>query len=156
MSDNTVVPESHKDLLESTALADIATVGPDGAPQVNPVWFGWDGTLISFSQTKARQKYRNLQKDNRIALSIVDPQGKRLYSCAFSLAGTPNRLAVVIGSVQGPEPCIEQAQDKVRALTKEGHGLRPKSLVVMLVMQLAETMQAGDLTGRIDSRVSAA
>ena len=72
MSDNTVVPESHKDLLESAALAAVATTGPDGAPQVNPVWFGWDGTLISFSQTKGRQKYRNLHKDNRIALSIVD------------------------------------------------------------------------------------
>ena len=72
MSDNTVVPESHKDLLESAALAAVATTGPDGAPQVNPVWFGWDGTQISFSQTKGRQKYRNLHKDNRIALSIVD------------------------------------------------------------------------------------
>lgn len=73
MSDNTVVPESHKDLLESTALADIATIGPDSAPQVNPVWFGWDGTLLSFSQTKTRQKLKNLERDNRIALSIVDP-----------------------------------------------------------------------------------
>lgn len=73
MSENTVVPESHKDLLESTALAHVATIGPNGAPQVNPVWFGWDGTLISFSQTKGRQKYRNLHRDNRIALSIVDP-----------------------------------------------------------------------------------
>ncbi|MFA7261266.1 MAG: DUF535 family protein, partial [Aeromonas bestiarum] len=82
------------------------------------------------------------RREAELALSIVDPQGKRLYSCAFSLAGTPKRLAVVIGSVQGPEPCIEQAQDKVRALTKEGHGLRPKSLVVMLVMQLAEAMEA--------------
>ncbi len=73
MSDNTVVPESHKDLLESTALAEIATIGPDGAPQVNPVWFGWDGTLLSFSQTKTRQKLKNLERDKRIALSIVDP-----------------------------------------------------------------------------------
>jgi PPOX class probable F420-dependent enzyme len=73
VSDNTVIPESHKDLLESAALADVATIGPDGAPQVNPVWFGWDGTLLTFSQTKGRQKYRNLHKDNRIALSIVDP-----------------------------------------------------------------------------------
>lgn len=79
MSDNTVVPESHKDLLESNALADIATIGPDGAPQVNPVWFGWDGTLISFSQTKTRQKYKNLKKDSRIALSIVDPVNPYRY-----------------------------------------------------------------------------
>lgn len=32
------VPASHADLLESTALAHVATIGPDGAPQNNPVW----------------------------------------------------------------------------------------------------------------------
>lgn len=79
MSEKSVIPESHKDLLESTALADVATIGPDGAPQVNPVWFGWDGSRISFSQTKARQKYKNLHKDNRIALSIVDPANPYRY-----------------------------------------------------------------------------
>ncbi|MEZ4530410.1 MAG: PPOX class F420-dependent oxidoreductase [Thermomicrobiales bacterium] len=79
MSDNTVIPDSHKDLLESTALAHVATIGPNGGPQVNPVWFGWDGDLISFSQTKSRQKLRNLQKDNRISLSIVDPVNPYRY-----------------------------------------------------------------------------
>ena len=79
VSDITVIPESHKDLLESTALADVATIGPNGAPQVNPVWFGWDGALLSFSQTKARQMYKNLHKDNRISLSIVDPSNPYRY-----------------------------------------------------------------------------
>ena len=79
MSENTVIPESHKDLLETTALADVATIGPDGAPQVNPVWFGWDGTLLTFSQTTGRQKFRNLHKGKRIALSIVDPANPYRY-----------------------------------------------------------------------------
>ncbi|MCO5220032.1 MAG: PPOX class F420-dependent oxidoreductase [Thermomicrobiales bacterium] len=79
MSEHSVIPASHQDLLDSTALADIATIGPDGSPQVNPVWFGWDGKRVSFSQTKARQKYRNLHKDNRIALSIVDPANPYRY-----------------------------------------------------------------------------
>jgi PPOX class probable F420-dependent enzyme len=79
VSENTVIPESHKDLFESTALAHVATIGPDGAPQVNPVWFGWDGTLLTFSQTTNRQKFRNLHKDNRIALSIVDPLNPYRY-----------------------------------------------------------------------------
>lgn len=51
-------------------------------------------------------------------------------------------LALVIGSVQGPEPCVEQPQEQVRALTRAGQGLRPKSLVVMLVMALAGAMGA--------------
>ncbi len=68
------IPESHRDLLASTALAHIATVGPQGAPQNNPVWFDWDGTHLLFSQTKGRQKYHNLARDPRVAISIVDPQ----------------------------------------------------------------------------------
>jgi PPOX class probable F420-dependent enzyme len=66
------IPTSHADLLESTALAHVATIGPDGAPQNNPVWFGWDGTHVLFSQTTGRQKYRNLSADPHVALSIVD------------------------------------------------------------------------------------
>lgn len=79
MSSSTIIPDSHRDLLESTALADVATVGPNGEPQVNPVWFGWDGQQIRFSQTTQRQKYRNLHRDNRIALSIVDPSNPYRY-----------------------------------------------------------------------------
>jgi len=67
------------ELLESTALAHVATVGPDGAPQSNPVWFAWDGEYLRFSQTTERQKYRNILRDPRIALSIVDPGNPYRY-----------------------------------------------------------------------------
>ena len=75
----TAIPVGYEDLLESTALAHVATIGPNGEPQVNPVWFGWDGTHLLFSQTTTRQKYRNLQRDGRIALSIVDPSNPYRY-----------------------------------------------------------------------------
>ncbi|MEO8288519.1 MAG: PPOX class F420-dependent oxidoreductase [Chloroflexota bacterium] len=74
-----MIPETHSDLLESTALAHVATVGPDGEPQNNPVWFGWDGTNVLFSQTRSRQKLRNLSRDPRVALSIVDPANPYRY-----------------------------------------------------------------------------
>ena len=67
------IPGSHEDLLSSTALAHVATVGPRGEPQNNPVWFDWDGEHVKFSQTKTRQKYRNVSREPRLALSIVDP-----------------------------------------------------------------------------------
>ena len=76
---STVVPGSHADLLESTALAHVATVGPDGEPQNNPVWFGVENGNILFSQIKTRQKYKNVQRDPRVALSIVDPANPYRY-----------------------------------------------------------------------------
>ncbi len=38
-SGQTMIPDSHKDILQSTALAHVATLGPGGEPQSNPVWF---------------------------------------------------------------------------------------------------------------------
>lgn len=73
------IPEEYADLLETKALAHVATIGPKGEPQNNPVWFGWDGEHVLFSQTKGRQKYRNVQRDPRIALSIVDPTNPGRY-----------------------------------------------------------------------------
>jgi len=64
------IPDTHKDLLESTALMNVASLGPSGEPQVTPVWFGWDGEHLRFSITKARQKFRNLSRDGRVAVSI--------------------------------------------------------------------------------------
>jgi PPOX class probable F420-dependent enzyme len=75
----TVIPEELSDLLESKALAHVATIGPKGEPQSNPVWFGWDGRHLLFSQTTTRQKYRNIHRDPRIAISIVDPEKPDRY-----------------------------------------------------------------------------
>ncbi|MGY6040128.1 VirK/YbjX family protein [Aeromonas sp. AE23HZ002T15] len=86
------------------------------------------------------------RREAELALSIVNERGERLYSCAFSLAGSDAELAVVIGSVQGPEPCVHQPQEQVRALTKAGHGLRPKSLVVIMVLALGQAMGASRVT----------
>ena len=74
-----VIPASHADLLEKPVLAHVATIGPDGEPQNNPVWFGVDNGKILFSQTTVRQKYRNVQREPRVALSIVDPENPFRY-----------------------------------------------------------------------------
>ena len=73
------IPENYLALLQSTALAHVATIGPGGEPQNNPVWFDWDGEHVKFSQTKARQKFRNLNRNPRIAFSIVDPENPYRY-----------------------------------------------------------------------------
>ncbi len=75
-----IIPASHADLLASTALAHVATIGPAGEPHSSPVWFDWDGTFLRFAQVSGyQQKVRNLQRDPRIALSIVDPANAYRY-----------------------------------------------------------------------------
>lgn len=84
-----VIPSDLKDLLQITTLANVATLGPKGEPQVNPVWFGWDGEVIKFSTVKDRQKERNIQQDPRIAVLIVDPSNPYRY---IEIRGTVERI----------------------------------------------------------------
>ncbi|SDK13277.1 PPOX class probable F420-dependent enzyme [Nocardioides sp. YR527] len=57
--------------LEGTALAHVATIGPDGAPRTSPVWVGTHGDHVVFLTGNRGRKYRNLQADPRIALSLA-------------------------------------------------------------------------------------
>jgi PPOX class probable F420-dependent enzyme len=84
-----VIPESHLDLLQSTALAYMATIGPRGEPQVSAVWFTWDGTYLFFALNKKRQKYRNLVREPRVAIAITDPANP--YR-ALEIRGTVARI----------------------------------------------------------------
>src|ERR1051326_3590569 len=67
------IPESHLDILQSRALAYLATIGPKGEPRVNALWFMWDGTSLLFSMTKKRQKYRNLLDRPQVSVALADP-----------------------------------------------------------------------------------
>lgn len=74
-----VIPDSHDDLLEAPGFAHIASLGPEGEPQSHPVWYDWrDGELL-VSTTKSRQKYRNYQRDPRVAITILDPEQPYRY-----------------------------------------------------------------------------
>jgi hypothetical protein len=67
------ISEGYEELLGFTALARVAIKGPHGETQSNPIWFDRDGEQLILS-VRARQKYRNLNRDPRIALSIVNPE----------------------------------------------------------------------------------
>ena len=73
------IPETHADILDKKSFAQWATIGPKGEPQVNPVWFEWDGEHIVISQTKTRQKFRNVKREPRVAVSVLDPDDPYRY-----------------------------------------------------------------------------
>lgn len=72
-------PERFRDILASTALGHLATVAPDGRPQVNPVWFIADGDRVNLSVKPETAKYRNMRANPAIAMSVLDPANPSRY-----------------------------------------------------------------------------
>src|SRR3954447_24668554 len=80
MADSVSVPEKYRDLLtKKVAFANLATLMPDGRPQVTPVWFDYDGNNVIFNSARGRQKDLNVRRDPRVSLTIVDPENPYRY-----------------------------------------------------------------------------
>jgi len=69
----TTIPADLLDLLTEPHYASLGTIRPDGAVQVNPMWFEFDGERIRFTHTSKRAKFRNLQLNPAMTLMILDP-----------------------------------------------------------------------------------
>jgi PPOX class probable F420-dependent enzyme len=83
------VPASHVDLLERPLFAHLATVRPDGAPQSSVMWFAWDGSRIRMTHTRTRQKFANLAREPRVAISVADPDAPYRF---LELRGTVEKI----------------------------------------------------------------
>jgi PPOX class probable F420-dependent enzyme len=66
------IPESHMRLLTEPIIAHLATVMPDGRPQVNPVWCDYDGTHVRVNAAAHRQKARNLVRRHFATVLLAD------------------------------------------------------------------------------------
>jgi PPOX class probable F420-dependent enzyme len=74
-----VIPESHVDLFTKKAFAHLVTLMPSGQPQVTPVWVDFDGHHVLINTAEGRQKDKNLQRDPRVAFSMLDPENPYRY-----------------------------------------------------------------------------
>jgi PPOX class probable F420-dependent enzyme len=108
-----VIPEPLADMLDRPLYAHLATVRPDGTPQVNPTWFRFDGEFLWLTTTSKRQKNRNWQAQPAVALSINDPDQPYRYleirGRVERIVPDPEgaefvRLAERYGMPQGPPP----------------------------------------------------
>jgi PPOX class probable F420-dependent enzyme len=66
-----VTPEIAR-LLNEKNFASFATSMPDGSPQVSPVWVDYDDNMILINTAKGRIKEKNIQNNNKVALSVFD------------------------------------------------------------------------------------
>jgi PPOX class probable F420-dependent enzyme len=67
------VPADHLDLLTRPICGVLTTMGADGQPQSSLVWVDFDGECARVNTTFERQKGRNLRRDPKVSLLVVDP-----------------------------------------------------------------------------------
>jgi PPOX class probable F420-dependent enzyme len=96
------------ELAKGPNLAAVTTLLPDGTPMTQPVWVDTDGESVLLNTEVHRQKFRNVSRDPRITVLIVDPDAPHLY---VEVRGK------VVETVTGPE-----ARDHIDQLARKYTG----------------------------------
>ncbi len=104
------IPDNFRDLFQKRAFGFLATLMPDGSPQVTPIWVTYDGTHVIVNSAKGRTKDRNMRARPRVAITIVDPDN-------------PYRHLDVRGRVV--EITEEGARQVIDDLSEKYNGTRP-------------------------------
>jgi PPOX class probable F420-dependent enzyme len=89
---------------EGKNFASLATLMPDGSPQVSVTWVDSDGEYIIINTAEGRVKAENMRRDASVAVSITD-------------SGNPYRQAMVRGRVEGDTH--EGAEEHINRMAKK-------------------------------------
>jgi len=102
------IPDKYLDLLQrKKAFASLATLMPDGSPQVTPVWIDYADGVIRFNTAKGRVKARNLKVGSPVALAIMDPDEPYRY---LQVRGRVRRV-----TEEGADAHIDSARKSIRS-----------------------------------------
>ncbi|MFF9362684.1 PPOX class F420-dependent oxidoreductase [Streptomyces griseoluteus] len=69
-----------KSLLDTPVFIVVGTIQPDGSPQMSPVWVKRDGDDVLISTTVGRRKEKNLRRDPRATVVVMDPENPYEYA----------------------------------------------------------------------------
>jgi len=111
-------------LLEAPNLAHFVTLMKDGSPQVTPVWVDYDGAHILVNTAEGRQKPRNLARDNRVALSVVDANDPYRYLqvrgrvVEMTREGAWEHINKLARKYRGPDARYPERPGEVRIIVK--------------------------------------
>ncbi|MGH9091514.1 MAG: PPOX class F420-dependent oxidoreductase [Acidimicrobiales bacterium] len=100
--------EKARELVARPVLATLATVAADGSPQVTPLWIDVDGDDLLVNTARGRAKARNVERDHRVAITVIDPDD-------------PYNVVVVRGTVA--EVTTEGADAHIDRLAKKYLGV---------------------------------
>ena len=74
------ISDNARVLLEQPIFASLATIGPDGHPQVTVVWLHVEGDKVVFNTAEGRAKHRNMVADPRVTVMLLDPENGYRYA----------------------------------------------------------------------------
>jgi PPOX class probable F420-dependent enzyme len=63
-----------RQLVDGRNFGVVATLNPDGSPQTSVIWVGLDGDAVVFSARADRQKTRNLRRDPRVSVTVINAE----------------------------------------------------------------------------------
>ena len=67
------IPSQFSDLFQKKTFAALATLMPDGTPQVTPVWIDYDGKHVIVNSARGRRKDKNMKPGAPVAVVLIDP-----------------------------------------------------------------------------------
>jgi PPOX class probable F420-dependent enzyme len=111
-------------LIEAPNFAHFVTLMKDGSPQVTPVWVDCDDTHVIINTAQGRQKPRNLARDNRVALSIVDQENPYKYIqvrgkvVETTTEGARDHIEKMARKYRGPDAKYPHREGEVRVIFK--------------------------------------
>lgn len=125
MSDIKQIPDSHMILLKDPVYPTLATIMPDGQPQVHPVWCDYDGTYVRVNTAKGRQKDKNLVREPHATLLLLDPEDPYFWmeirgEVAERIEGGPaeDHIESLAYKYFGRRSYKRQQEDEVRVMYK--------------------------------------
>ena len=119
-----------KRLMREPAYCQLATLMPDGSPQVTQVWVETDGEHILVNTSEGRQKVKNVRRDPRVAFNVVDTTN------AWRIASGRGRVVDV--TAEGADQLIDELAKKY--LGEETYPYRQPGEVRLTIKIAPETI----------------
>lgn len=133
LSSSVSLPDGLLDLLRRPSPCFLATVMPDGSPQLTQTWVTTDGDHILINTVVGHQKAKNVARDPRVAVNIVDPEDTSRY---YAVRGR-----VIDMTTEGAAESIDEISHKYlgRPYPKFGGASETRLLLTIAVDSIAHT-----------------
>jgi PPOX class probable F420-dependent enzyme len=119
------LPDELLDLLARPSLCFVATLMPDGSPQLTQTWVSTDGEHVLINTPDHSQKARNVARDPHVAVNIVDPDNTRRY---FAVRGR-----VIATTTEGGTQSIDEISGKYLGQPYPNFSGRPETRMIMTI-----------------------